>query len=298
MKLNNLDFNKLAIFCQVIESGNYRLASEELNVTPSALSQSIARLEHGLGFPLFYRGGRGLTPTPSGRKLHREFRRYQGGFLAAIEDLSQSQNKLSGTIRVGAYLEFAKAQLTPAIHSFSRKYPEAELKLSFDMPSRMYRNLERGSLDLCFSIYPSLERRKVNSLPVYHDELVLIAPGGLLTENPSFEEILEAPLVEYYANHQPTLRWLHLHFRKRPKKLPVRIYASTAEMVLALVGEGAGIGLVPKYVLDTSTTKKAVRIVRPSSRRLLDHIWLLEGKNARSPLHQEFRRHVLEHFGV
>jgi DNA-binding transcriptional LysR family regulator len=297
VKLNDLDFNKLAVFCQVVESGNYRRASEALGVTPSALSQTITLLEHKLGLALFHRGGRKLVPTASGLKLQKEFRLHQGAFLESVRHLAEEKHRVSGILRVGSYLEFATAQLAPRIRAFTQRFPEAQLKLNFESPSRLQGALEKGQLDLCFSIYPS-DSKKIESRPVFHEELVLVAPAGMLSEEPHFREILEAPLIEYFASHQATTRWMQLHFRKRPKKMPVRVYAAAAEMVLALVAEGAGIGVVPKFLLDSTRLKKSVKIVRPTPRKLLDHIWMLENKTPRTRLHEEFRAHLLKSFGA
>ncbi|MGZ3737711.1 MAG: LysR family transcriptional regulator, partial [Bdellovibrionota bacterium] len=160
MKLNDLDLNKVAVFCQVVDSGNYRLASEALNVTPSALSQTIKILEHGLGGALFHRVGKKLVPTQSGLVLHKEFRRTHADFLRSIQGLGESRH-VSGLLRVGAYLEFAKYRLSPLIAEFHEKFPHAQLKLTFDSPSRLQRLLETGRLDVCFSIYPSQEARTI-----------------------------------------------------------------------------------------------------------------------------------------
>ncbi len=298
MKLNDLDFNKLAVFCQVVESGNYRLASEALNVTPSALSQTITLLEHRLGFPLFHRVGRRLVPTASGLTLHKEFRRHQGSFLESVKGLAAKKHRVSGLLRVGSYLEFATSQLAPLMRDFSQKFPEAQVKFHFDTPSRLEEALAKGKIDLCFSIYPSLERKKTESRPVFHEELVLVAPSGMLSEFPSYEEVLAAPLVEYFPSHQPMARWLQLHYRKRPKRLRPKVYAAAAEMVLALVSEGAGLGVVPKFLIDSTKLKKSVRVVRPTPRRLLDHIWMLENRGEASALHGEFRKHLLAHLGA
>lgn len=295
MKLNDLDFNKLAVFSQVVESGSYRLAAEVLLVTPSALSQTISRLEQSLGFALFHRTGRKLVPTANGLRLSREFRRHQESFFSAVQDISTRQDKVVGTLKVGAYLEFAKSQLAPAIHSFTRKFPQAQLKLSFDRPSRLHAQLDSGALDLCFSIYPSVERKKIESRPVYHEELVLISPIGLLATSVGYEEILASPLIDYYETHQTLSRWLQTHFRRRPKRISgVRVYAATAEMVLALVEQGLGLGVVPRFLLHPDKLQK-VEILRPTPRRVLDHIWMLENRTARSNLHAEFRAHVLAH---
>lgn len=284
-----MDLNKVMVFCRVVDAGTYRRASETLNVTPSALSQTIHHLEHALGAPLFERVGKRLVPNAHGIRLHREFRRTHADFLRSIQEISDE--KVSGLLRVGSYLEFAKARLTPQIKTFCEKFPAAQLKLTFDSPSRLQRLLETGNLDVCFSIYPSREARTIESRPVYHQELVLIAAAGSLPENPSLERVLETPLIDYYLNHQPIQRWLYLHYRKRPKKVPVAVYAASAEMVLSLVSAGAGIGVVPKFLLEG--TKHNVMVVRPTDRRYLDHIWLLEKKSARkSALHVAFVKHV------
>lgn len=294
MNLNNLDLNKVAVFSRVVESGNYRIASESLHVTASALSQTITQLEHNLGIALFNRIGRNLVPTLAGLELHRQFQKHHGAFIESLRRLDPQKKEFSGLLRIGSYLEFAKSQLTPLIHEFSRRFPEARVKISFDRPSALHQQLERGKLDLCFSIYPSLERRKIESVAVYAEELVLIAPKGMLSNKPSLTEILRAPLIEYYANHQPLRRWMALHFAKRPRELGIRVYASTAEMVLALVGAGTGIGIVPRFILDTEPRKNNIDIIRPTAKKLADNIWLLENKSPRSRLHQEFHNITVE----
>ncbi len=295
MKLNNVDINKIAVFCQIVDSGNYRLASEVLNVTPSALSQTIAVLEHSLGLPLFHRIGKKLVPTETGLSLHREFQTYHKGFTQAVQSLQNEKDRVQGVLKIGAYLEFAKSQLAPILSAFLKKHPYAQVKMTFETPSELQRLLEKGSIDLCFSIFPSVQTRVIESRPVYKEELVLISSKGRLPEKPTFDEIIKTPMIEYYLNHQPIRNWLALHFKKCPQNLPIRAYASTAEMVLALVREGVGIGIVPKYVLDSSNFSSSVKIIRPTERKFSDHIWMLERKmSGRRTIHSAFTEHLIK----
>lgn len=277
MNLNNLDFNKLAVFSKVVEAGNYRLASEQLNVTPSALSQTITSLEHSLGVPLFHRFGKKLVLTETGQRIQKEFRTHHSALTQALGKIAGSSERVSGLIHVGAYLEFAKFRLAPILTAFQKKYPHVQVKLVFDTPSRLHRMLEANKLDVCFSIYPEHDSKLIQSKPIFQNELLLIAPHGRLSERPKYEDILQAPMIEYYFNHQLIRRWLELHFKKKPKQLPVRTYAATAEMVLALVQEGLGIGMVPEYLLQ-SQSPGAVTVIRPTPRKLIDHIWILQLK--------------------
>ena len=86
-------------------------------------------------------------------------------------------------------------------------------------------------------------------------------------------------MVEYYFNHQPMRRWLLINYTKKPKHLPVRTFAATAEMVLALIQEGLGIGVVPEYLLRTRPLAKRLTVCRPTNRKFSDHIWMLQLKN-------------------
>ncbi len=278
MNLNSIDLNKLAIFSKVVEAGNYRLASEILNVTPSALSQTITSLEHSLGISLFHRFGKKLVLTEDGEKIQKEFKSYHEGFTQALLRISDKSEDIAGLIRVGAYLEFAKFQLAPVLTTFQRKHPNIQVKLVFDTPSRLHRMLEENKIDICFSIYPERDSKLIRSQPIYQEELLLVAPPGALSEKPGIQEIISAPIVEYYFNHQPIRRWLMLHFKKKPKQLSIRTYGATAEMVLALVQEGLGVGVVPEYLLRTKDPKSLV-ICRPTHRKLADHIWMLQLKS-------------------
>jgi DNA-binding transcriptional LysR family regulator len=293
MKLNNVDLNKVAVFCQVVDSGNYRKASEILNVTPSALSQSISSLEHGLGFALFHRVGKKLVPTEKGLRLHRDFRHYHSGLLRAVQQFTEERDPVAGLLRVGAYFEFAKTQLSPLLKTFLQEHPEARIKLTFETPSRLHRLLAEGKLDLCFSIYPAREAR---STRVYQEELVLITPPRWFAKTPSYEDILASPILEYYFNHQPIRRWISLHYKRRPKELPIRAYVSSAEMVFSLVKQGLGIGVVPKYLLEQPDPSRGLEICRPTDKRFTDHIWMLEpSRKSKSALHAAFAEHVVTH---
>ncbi len=296
MKLNDINYNKLAVFCQILDSGNYRRASEVLNVTPSALSQTVSNLEHSLGFPLFYRSGKKLIPTENARKLHTKFRTHHMQLSHSIQEIVQHKEAVQGLVRVGAYLEFAKTQLAPMMSHFLKKYVDVQIKMTFETPSKLQRLLESGELDLCFSIYPSVQTRVIESQPVYKEELVLIAPKNTLPDRPSYEDILKTPMIEYYLNHQPVQKWIQLHYKKKPSTLPIRAYASTAEMVLAFVKEGAGIGVVPKYILEGKNFG-AVQVIRPTERSLSAHIWMLQPKkSSKAPAHVLFAKHALEFF--
>ncbi len=62
-----LNFNHLRYFWAVAHDGNLTKAAERLNLSPSALSVQIQKLEHQMGHPLFERTGKRLVLTEAGQ---------------------------------------------------------------------------------------------------------------------------------------------------------------------------------------------------------------------------------------
>lgn len=278
MNLNNLDLNKLRVFSTVVKFGSYSKAAEELGLTKSAISQSMTILEHQIGRPLFQRKGRRLFPTQEACELSREFELYQDSLQQVLNKVIGSRNEVEGLIRVGSYYEFAKAELLKRVQSFCTRYPNVKFKLTFDSPSRLQTQLERGMLDLNFSIFSHRGRKDIESKKIFKQELVLVSNSQMSSDAAAVDSLLSLPLIEYYSNHQLIPRWIRLHFQRQIKRVDPRIYAASAEMLLELVHAGLGVGVVPSYIINKERFSD-IRIIRPTERCLEDHIWLNQFRN-------------------
>jgi len=69
------DLHALEVFVLTVELGGMTASAQQLRVTQSAVSQTITRLESGMGTPLFDRALRPLGLTPAGRALYQRAKR-------------------------------------------------------------------------------------------------------------------------------------------------------------------------------------------------------------------------------
>jgi len=69
VSLAALDLNLLLMLDAVLTERSVARAAERLHVTPSAVSNALARLRTALGDPLVARKGRGIVPTPRAKEL-------------------------------------------------------------------------------------------------------------------------------------------------------------------------------------------------------------------------------------
>ncbi|EIW9479112.1 DNA-binding transcriptional regulator [Klebsiella aerogenes] len=96
--LRNIDLNLLTIFEAVYVHKGIVNAAKVLNITPSAISQSINKLRALFPDPLFIRKGQGVTPTAFATHLHQYISQGMEAFLNALDLGSSSQQQRVLTI--------------------------------------------------------------------------------------------------------------------------------------------------------------------------------------------------------
>lgn len=119
------------VFVCVVDSGSFKAAAERMNLTGSAISKSIARLESRIGIRLFNRTTRSLTVTDAGSAFYRTCT----GVLASLEEaelsLHAENTEPRGRIRVDLPAAFGRLQALPVILRFAQDHPLLLPEISF-----------------------------------------------------------------------------------------------------------------------------------------------------------------------
>ncbi|HSG90623.1 MAG TPA: LysR family transcriptional regulator [Pseudomonadales bacterium] len=111
------------------EHRNYRRAAEALNLTQSALSVSIRRLEESYGVPLFERSRGGVSATEFGEILARAARRTLSTIEEARREVELLSTLDSGQVVIGSDPWMADGIVAPALARLLRKYPKLRFRL-------------------------------------------------------------------------------------------------------------------------------------------------------------------------
>lgn len=112
----------LAAFETAARLSGFKRASDELNVTPGAVSHQIRALEADLGVALFQRRGRGVDLTPEGERLFRCLTEAFRGLSEVTGSLRTAGRDKAVTI--GATSAVSALWLTPRIGDFWREHPD------------------------------------------------------------------------------------------------------------------------------------------------------------------------------
>jgi DNA-binding transcriptional LysR family regulator len=84
VSLENLDLNLLVVLDAVLAERSVARAARRLHVTPSAVSNGLAKLRSTFGDPLLARSGRGVVPTPRALALAPALAAALAGLRAAV----------------------------------------------------------------------------------------------------------------------------------------------------------------------------------------------------------------------
>ncbi|QNP49826.1 LysR substrate-binding domain-containing protein [Diaphorobacter aerolatus] len=121
---------------------SFKLAADELSVTPTAISHRIRVLEESLQRPLFIRKVRAVELTPQAEELHLAVR---SGFDAINRAVERFRKPQRACVTVSTTPAFASKWLVPRIAQFQALHPDIDLHLQATNDPV---NLEAGSVDL------------------------------------------------------------------------------------------------------------------------------------------------------
>jgi DNA-binding transcriptional LysR family regulator len=113
---------EMEVFAAVAQSGSFSAAGRMLDLTPSAISRTIDRIEARLGVRLMLRTTRVLTLTAEGQTYLAAARR----ILADLDDAERvisDQGAPRGRVRVSASLAHGRQRVVPLLGEFARLYP-------------------------------------------------------------------------------------------------------------------------------------------------------------------------------
>lgn len=144
-----MNLAQLSYFRHLAKIQHYTRASEELHISQSALSHSIASLEDELGCSLFRKEGRNVYLTDDGRV----FQNYVDQGLAAIEqgvaELQQRHGMLTGAIEIGAIATVRSGYLPAAMKAYTDQYGSlVEFHVAQGETGPLNQRLEQGVYDL------------------------------------------------------------------------------------------------------------------------------------------------------
>ena len=175
-----LDVRKLTLLREVSLRGGVTAAAAALNISPSAVSQQLARLEAETGVPLTVALGRGIQLTTAAQDLVAHTEEVLAALESAEAALVQAREGLSGTVRIAAFHTFAIATLGESVRALTRIAPGLEVEFVELDPEQAITELLARRADIAlvdeYAGFPLPPARGIVRSLVTHERLVAYLP--------------------------------------------------------------------------------------------------------------------------
>lgn len=236
--------NALRAFEATARHLSVKNASDELCVTPGAVSQMVKALELNLGVTLFKRLNRGLALTDAGQT-------YLPAVRNAFRQIAEATARIAsppeaGTLTVSTTPFFANAWLVPRLKAFQDAHPDIDLHV---VATNVIVDFSREGVDVAvrhgLGRYPGLHSEHVLTL-----EVVPVASPDLVARLGQPEapiELLRWPHV-HDAERKGWHRWFQAH-RIDDFGLARGPSFDDSSLLLKAILAGQGAGLLPAAIV-------------------------------------------------
>jgi DNA-binding transcriptional LysR family regulator len=286
--VQSIGLERLRVFLAVHRAGSVLGAARVLAVTPSAVSQSVKRLEQELGVRLFQRVGNRLEATSEAGELAAVVDGFEQQLAATTDKLHARRQEPQGLLRIGTPFDIGTRVVIPALRRLER-HTRLAFEVTFGAPDVLMAALLGGTIDLAYcDDHPLLKRhaKLVAFTPWSSETLLLVCAKSFaskhLAKQPTAKQLLALPHVEYVRDRSVIGIWYRYHHGVSAVTAPIRLIADNVYAVLAGVRAGLGLGLVPEHLVRGELARGALVAV-PTRKAELAHAIVLAQRKDRIP---------------
>ena len=252
-----------------------RLASKSLNLTTSAVSYAIKRLEDDIEVKLFERKPNGIFLTYAGQRLISEAEDILQR-LSKTRFLLQSWNDLSQrSIRIGASPSACQYIIPAVLREFKECFPDMTIQIMTGNSYRLMEEIDSGGVDV--AIYPSARyKRHSNEQTIGEDELCFVVNPHHSWAQARKIVISEIALQRIILTESKsyTFDLINDYFRQFGVSFHPAIEISNEEVIKSMVELDIGIGILP-YWLTRREQDQGTLCALPLGKKALRRNWVV-----------------------
>ncbi len=264
-----MNIRELKLFRHLSKSLHFGKTSRACNITPSALTRMVQRIESDLDESLFIRDNRTVKLTAAGEA----FKRYAEDVMQRWNELqnelaSDRDGNLRGALSLYGSVTAVYSILPNILKQYRKMYPEVQINLETGDAAKALTKLQNGEVDVSIAALPEKRLNGMEVMKIVETPLVFIAPVNspdtvrYCDRGESVKKEIDwhrTPLIiaDHGLSRDRFDRWL------ANQNVSPNIYAQVAgnEAIIAMVSLGCGVGVIPELVLDKSPLKDDVVVL-------------------------------------
>lgn len=252
------DLHALEVFMMTVELGGMSQCATHLQVTQSAVSQTIAKLETGIGAPLFDRTMRPLGLTASGKSLFARGQKLIAHARLAYDEVREGANLPISSVTVALSFSLANQLTAPILGTLGNRADRWNIRSGISMEHQG--EFLARDIDMLVTGSFNLEHRDTVELhPVFEESFIFVFPRDYCEPLDVVGLPSTLPFIRF-SRLTGTGQQIERQIVRMKLKLPQSVEVESSHQQLSLVAAGLG------WTITTPGCFAAVRELFPKLR--------------------------------
>ncbi len=246
-----LERSHLMVVREVERQGSLTAAADTLNLTQSALSHAVKKLEQQLGTPVWTREGRSMRLTQAGQYLLGLANRMLPQFELAEERMKQYAQGERGTLRIGMECHPCYQWLLKVVSPYLARWPDVDVDVKQRFQFGGIGALIGYEIDVLVTPDP-LKKPDLRFQPVFdYEQVLVVADEHALAGEPHVtpEQLAKEVLITYPV--ETDRLDIYTQFLTPANVVPRRHKViETTDIMLQMVASGRGVAALPRWLAE------------------------------------------------
>ena len=246
-----MTITQLSTFLKIVELNSFSAAADSLGYAQSTVTTQIKQLEDELGCVLFERLGKTISLTPSGERLIT----YAEKMLQLERDIRldvTDEENPAGVMKIGVSESLCISRFPQILMEYNKNNPRTEIRIQFVTHENIPDLLQKGELDMVYTLNPLVEDDRVKILHKKREKLAFYASPGHPMAGKSIREtnLKDVPLL--LTGHNCNFRhMLVTDLEKNGISPKIVLETSSKEILKQFAAGGYGVAFIPEMTAET-----------------------------------------------
>lgn len=256
-----IDFLGLEAFVAIAERGSFNRAAAHLNLSQTALSHRMKKLEDDLGVRLLTRTTRQVTLTPAGLELLPRAQAVMADLTSSFVALRERGREQLERIAIGCLPTIAVAYLPVVLDAFRKAHPRVGVRVYDNSATEIAEHVQAGRAEFGLTIVAA-NRWDLEIRPLMKEPFVLVCPEGhaLARKATVNWQALEGEPLVRIAPQTGNRVLIDDALGSRRENLDWRYEVQHVATAVGMARAGIGLTIVPRLALGVVDTAGIVAL--------------------------------------
>ncbi|MCR4961490.1 MAG: LysR family transcriptional regulator [Lachnospiraceae bacterium] len=246
-----MTITQLSTFLKITELNSFSAAADSLGYAQSTVTTQIKQLEDELGCVLFERLGKTISVTSAGERLITYAEKMLQLEREIRLDVTDEDNPV-GILKIGVSESLCINRFPKALMEYNKDNPRTEIRIQFVNHENIPELLQKGELDMVYTLNPLIEDERVEILHKKREKLGFYASPDhpLIGKAISEADLKDVPLL--LTGHNCNFRHMLVSDLEKSGIVPkIALETSSKEILKQFAAGGYGVAFIPEMTAET-----------------------------------------------